>query len=105
MSVNGHDPLQAAIEQAKQQRAAEQMLRQVLQQALNQPARVTRITGPSIVTVTKDGDDGATLIVAQVTGERWDIPLDVASSRRVAFALASTGTPDVIEGDDEGLAA
>lgn len=89
--VNGHDPLSAAIEQAKQQQAAERMLAQVLNQAMNQPARVTRVTGPSLVTVATDDSGNQMLLVALVTGERWDIPVDPATAKRVAYAFATGG--------------
>ena len=101
MHVNGHDPLLAAVEQAKQQQAQQQMLRQVLQQALNQPAKITQFTGPTLITAVKGPDGGRVLLVALVTGERFDIPLDDATSRRVAFSLAAAGD----ESDDEAKRA
>jgi hypothetical protein len=99
--LNGHDPLQAALDQAKQQQAQDQMLRQVLQQALQNPAKITQATGPSLVHVAHQADGGNVLLVALVTGERWDIPLDALTSRRIAYVLASNHNA----GEDTEVAA
>lgn len=102
MTVNGHDPLR----EAAAQREAAQMLHAVLTQALDRPARVTRVTGPHLVSVARDGDGNQVLLVAMLNGDRWDIPMDVAAARRVAFEFASSGKPGPVHAvDDEDIAA
>jgi hypothetical protein len=92
------DPLRAAIEAANQQEAQENMLRQVLSQAFNQPMRVTQITGPSLIGMVDRQGGGKMLMVAQANGDRWDIPLEPPVLRSLLQQLADEPKTEIDQG-------
>jgi hypothetical protein len=86
MGINGHDPIQAAIERANQEQQHQQMLGAVLQQTMLAPA-VIKTAATSLTGVADDGPTGRMIRVALPNGERWDIPLSPQAQEAVARAL------------------
>lgn len=93
MPVNGHDPLAAAVEQARAHQEGQRALMAALQQALMSPA-VVRRAQVSLVAA-QDTPDGMVLSVALPHGERWDVPLSRQARRSLARQLADAEPADL----------
>lgn len=83
MAQNGHDPVEAMLAQAEAQRQQEQAITLILRNTLQQPAIAHQITGPNLPAIVRAGDDRKILMIAVANGERFDLPLDPPTLRRL----------------------
>ncbi|MHB1950173.1 MAG: hypothetical protein ACYCQK_01710 [Acidiferrobacteraceae bacterium] len=86
MSVNGHDPLRAAIESAQRQRDSQQALMAAMQNAVQNPHTTERIT-LAAVGISRE-PDGPMLMIATPDGKRRDVPLGPDAVRALLRGLA-----------------